>query len=168
MNWRRFWTFATGVASNQRGPTGSCMNEPETIQTILKTAKTIAIVGLSDRPGRPSLNVAHYLQQHGYRIVPVNPKARSRTILGEPVFDSLDEAVAAVGKVDVVDVFRDSVYVPEIVKDVIRLKISYLWLQEGVCHDEAAGGGGGEGIGVVMDRCILKAHAAWSRNSQRA
>jgi hypothetical protein len=144
------------------------MNEPETIQTILKTAKTIAVVGLSDKPGRPSLNVAHYLQQHGYRIVPVNPKARSRTILGEPVFDSLDEACAAVGKVDVVDVFRDSVYVPEIVKDVMRLKISYLWLQEGVCHDEAAGWAEADGIGVVMDRCILKAHAGWSRNSQRA
>jgi predicted CoA-binding protein len=144
------------------------MNEPETIQTILKTAKTIAVVGLSDKPGRPSLNVAHYLQQHGYRIVPVNPKARSRTILGEPVFDSLDEAAAVVGKVDVVDVFRDSVYVPEIVKDLIRLKISYLWLQEGVCHDEAAGWAEADGIGVVMDRCILKAHAAWSRSSQRA
>jgi uncharacterized protein len=144
------------------------MNEPETIRAILQNAKTIAVVGLSDRPGRPSLNVAHYLQQHGYRIVPVNPKARSRTILGEPVFDSLDEAAAAVGKIDVVDVFRDSVYVPEIVKDVIRLKISYLWLQEGVCHDEAAGWAEADGIGVVMDRCILKAHAGWSRNSQRA
>ena len=73
------------------------MNEPETIRTILKNAKTIAVVGLSDKPGRPSLSVAHYLQQHGYRIVPVNPKAKSKTILGEPVFDSLDEACAAVG-----------------------------------------------------------------------
>ncbi len=144
------------------------MNEPETIREILQNAKTIAVVGLSDKPGRPSLNVAHYLQQHGYRIVPVNPKARSRTILGEPVFDSLDEAAAAVGKIDVVDVFRAPVYVPEIVKDVIRLKISYLWLQEDVCHDEAAGWAEADGIGVVMDRCILKAHAAWSRNSQRA
>ena len=138
------------------------MNEPETIRTILKTAKTIAVVGLSDKPGRPSLSVAHYLQQHGYRIVPVNPEAKSRTILGEPTFDSLDEAYAAVGKIDVVVVFRDPVYVPEIVKDVIRLKIPYLWLQEGVCHDEAAGWAEADGIGVVMDRCILKAHAAWS------
>jgi hypothetical protein len=106
--------------------------------------------------------VAHYIQQHGYRIVPVNPKARSRTILGEPVFDSLDEACAAVGKIDLVDVFRDPVYVPEIVKDVMRLKIPYLWLQEGVCHDEAAGWAEADGVGVVMDRCIMKAHAAWS------
>jgi hypothetical protein len=140
------------------------MNEPETIRAILQNAKTIAVVGLSDKPGRPSLSVAHYMQQHGYRIVPVNPKAKSRTILGEPVFKSLDEAHAAVGKIDVVDVFRDPVYVPEIVKDVMRLKIPYLWLQEGVCHDEAAGWAEADGVGVVMDRCILKAHAAWSRN----
>ena len=140
------------------------MNEPETIRTILKNAKTIAVVGLSDKPGRPSLGVAHYLQHHGYRIVPVNPKAKSKTILGEPVFDSLDEACAAVGDIDVVDVFRDPVYVPEIVKDVIRLKIPYLWLQEGVCHDEAAGWAEADGVRVVMDHCMLKAHAAWSRD----
>jgi uncharacterized protein len=140
------------------------MNEPETIRTILKTVKTVAVVGLSDRPGRPSLSVAHYLQQQGYRIVPVNPMAKSRTILGEPVFGSLDEACAAVGTIDVVDVFRAPVYVPEVVKDVIRLKIPYLWLQEGVCHDEAAGWAEADGIGVVMDRCMLKAHAGWSRD----
>jgi uncharacterized protein len=143
------------------------MNDPETIRAILKNAKTIAVVGLSDRPGRPSLSVAHYMQQHGYRIVPVNPKARSKTILGEPVFDSLDEACAAVGTVDLVDVFRDPVYVPEIVKDVMRLKIRCLWLQEGVCHDEMAGWAEADGIKVVMDRCILKAHAAWSRDDAR-
>ena len=140
------------------------MNEPETIQTILKAAKTIAVVGLSDKPGRPSLSVSHYMQQHGYRIVPVNPQARSKTILGEPVFASLDEACAAVGDIDLVDVFRDPVFVPEIVKDVIRLKILYLWLQEGVIHDEAAGWAEADGVGVVMDRCILKEHAAWSRD----
>jgi predicted CoA-binding protein len=140
------------------------MNEPEMIGTILKTAKTIAVVGLSDKPGRPSLNVAHYLQQHGYRIVPVNPQAKSKTILGEPVFGSLDEAYTAVGDIDVVDVFRAPMYVPEIVKDVIRLKIPYLWMQEGVIHDEAAGWAEADGIGVVMDHCILKAHAAWLRD----
>jgi uncharacterized protein len=145
------------------------MNEPETIRTILKTARKIAVLGLSDRPGRPSLSVAHYLQQHGYQIVPVNPMAKSRTILGEPVFGSLDEACAAVGDIDVVDVFRAPMFVPEIVKDAIRLKIPYLWLQEGVCHDEAAGWAEADGIGVVMDHCMLKAHAAWSRDGgQRA
>ncbi|HEX4308972.1 MAG TPA: CoA-binding protein [Acidobacteriaceae bacterium] len=144
------------------------MNEPETIQAILKTAKTIAVVGLSDKPGRPSLNVARYMQQHGYRIVPVNPRAKSKTILGEPVFETLDQASAAVGKIDVVDVFRDPVYVPEIVKDVIRLKIPYLWLQEGVCHDEAAGWAEADGIGVVLDRCMLKEHARWNVVVNRA
>lgn len=143
------------------------MNEPETIRTILNTAKTIAVVGLSDRPGRPSLSVAHYLQQHGYRIVPVNPQAKTRTILGEPVFGSLDEACAAVGQIDVVDVFRAPMFVPEVVKDVIRLKIPYLWMQEGVSHDEAAGWAEADGIGVVMDRCMLKAHASWSRDGSR-
>ena len=132
------------------------MNEPETIRTILKTAKKIAVVGLSDRPGRPSLSVAHYIQQHGYRIVPVNPRAKSRTILGEPVFDTLDQACAAVGEIDVVDVFRDPVFVPEIVKDVIRLKIPYLWLQEGVVEAAAAARAEAAGVKVVMDRCILK------------
>jgi hypothetical protein len=144
------------------------MNEPTTIRTILKQAKTIAVVGLSDRPGRPSLSVAHYLQQHGYRIVPVNPMAKSRTILGEPVFDTLEEACAAVGEVELVNVFRDPVYVPEIVKDVMRLKIPYLWLQEGVCHDEAAGWAEADGVGVVMDRCMLKAHTAWLRDGHKA
>jgi predicted CoA-binding protein len=139
------------------------MNEPKLIRKILETAKTIAVVGLSDRPGRPSLGVTRYLQQHGYRIVPVNPKAKSETILGEKVYPSLDDACAAVGKIDVVDVFRASVYVPEIVKDVMRLKIPYLWLQQGVCHEEAAGWAEADGIGVVMDHCMLREHAAYLR-----
>jgi uncharacterized protein len=143
------------------------MNEPETIRSILKDAKTIAVVGLSDRPGRPSLGVAHYLQQQGYHIVPVNPQARSRLILGEKVHASLDEAWAAHGRIDLVDVFRNPVFVPEIVKDVIRLKIPALWLQEGVCHEEAAGWAEADGIKVVMDHCILKEHAAWARNGGR-
>ncbi len=143
------------------------MNEPETIRSILKDAKTIAVVGLSDKPGRPSLSVAHYLQQQGYHVVPVNPQARSKLILGEKVHASLDEAWRAHGRIDLVDVFRNPVFVPEIVKDVIRLKIPALWLQEGVCHDEAAGWAEADGIKVVMDHCILKEHAAWARNGGR-
>jgi predicted CoA-binding protein len=143
------------------------MNAPETIRTILKDAKTIAVVGLSDKPGRPSLSVAHYMQQQGYRIVPVNPQARSKLILGQKVHATLDEASAAHGRIDLVDVFRNPVFVPEIVKDVIRLKIPALWLQEGVCHEEAAGWAEADGIKVVMDHCILKEHAAWSRNGGR-
>ena len=143
------------------------MNEPETIRTILENAKTIAVIGLSDRLGRASLGVSRYLQQHGYRIVPVNPMARNETILGEHVYPSLDAAYAAVGTIDVVDVFRNPVFVPEIVKDVIRLKIPALWLQEGVCHDEAAGWAEADGIKVVMDHCMLREHMAWSRNGGR-
>ena len=99
------------------------MNEPQTIRTILENTKTIAVVGLSDLLGRASLSVSRYLQQQGYRIVPVNPMARSKTILGEQVYPSLDDAWAAIGTIDVVDVFRAPMHVPEIVKDVIRLKI---------------------------------------------
>ena len=140
------------------------MNDPQTIRTILETAKTIAVIGLSDKPGRPSLGVSRYMQEHGYTIIPVNPAAKSRLILGEKVHASLEEACAAHGRVDVVNVFRDPVFVPEVVKDVMRLKIPYLWLQEGVVHDEAAGWAEADGIGVVMDRCILKEHAALARS----
>ena len=139
------------------------MNEPKLIRTILETAKTIAVVGLSDKPGRASLGVSRYLQQHGYRIVPVNPRAKKETILGEKVYPSLEDACTAVGKIDVVDVFRAPMHVPAVVKDVMRLKSPYLWLQEGVCHDEAAGWAEADGIGVVMDHCMLREHAAHSR-----
>ena len=139
------------------------MNEPQLIRTILETVKTIAVVGLSSTPGRPSLSVSRFMQQEGYRIVPVNPTLIENTILGEKVYTSLDEACAAVGKIDLVNVFRDPVYVPEIVKDVMRLKIPYLWLQEGVCHEEAVAWAENDGIGVVMDRCILKERSALQR-----
>ena len=139
------------------------MNDPQTIRKILETAKTIAVVGLSDKLGRASLGVSHFMQQHGYRIVPVNPKVVGRTILGEHVYGSLDEACAGVGTIDVVNVFRAPVFVPEIVKDVMRLKIPYLWLQEGVVHEEAAEWAEADGVGVVMDRCMLKERAALDR-----
>jgi predicted CoA-binding protein len=138
------------------------MNEPETIRSILADTKTIAVVGLSDDSSRPSYGVARYLQQHGYRIVPVNPQIGST--LGETAYSSLDDACVALkaqGRtIDLVDVFRAPVFVPEIVKDVMRLKIPALWLQEGVCHEEAAAWAEADGIKVVMDRCILKDHAA--------
>ena len=137
------------------------MNEPETIETILTNSKTIAVVGLSDNPDRPSYGVAKYMQQHGYRIVPINPQV-TRPILGEQVYPTLDSACSS-RKIDLVDVFRAPVFVPEIVKDVMRLKIPYLWLQEGVCHEEAAEWAEADGIKVVMDRCILKDHAARAR-----
>ncbi|AXC10538.1 Succinyl-CoA synthetase [Acidisarcina polymorpha] len=131
------------------------MNEPETIREILENTKTIAVIGLSDKPERASYGVSKFMQQQGYRIVPVNPQATS--VLGEPAYSTLEEAFTANdGQIDLVNVFRASMFVPEIVKDVMRLKIPRLWLQEGVCHEEAAGWAEHAGIKVVMDRCILK------------
>jgi uncharacterized protein len=139
------------------------VNESDAIREILEHTKTIAVVGLTNREGRASLGVARFMQSRGYRIIPVNPAIESA--LGEKSYPTLDEAVASAGvKIDLVNVFRAPEYVPEIVKDAIRLKIPYLWLQEGVIHDEAAGWAEAVGIKVVMDRCILKDRmaAGWS------
>lgn len=131
------------------------MNEPALIQEILDRARTIAVVGLTNREGRASYGVSRFMQSQGYRIVPVNPLIESA--LGEAAYPDLDAAFAALdGKIDLVNVFRAPEYIPAIVKDVMRLKIPCLWLQEGVVHDEAAGWAEAAGIKVVMDRCILK------------
>ena len=140
------------------------MNEPETIREILENTKTIAVIGLSDKPGRARLGVSRFMQQQGYRIIPVNPLKRS--VLGEQAYATLDDAYTALnGEIDLVNVFRAPEFVPEIVKDVMRLKIPRLWLQEGVCHEEAAGWAEAAGVKVVMDRCILKDRmaAGWRR-----
>jgi|SRR5271154_2779894 len=130
------------------------MNEPATILEILNRAKTIAVVGLTNREGRASLGVSRFMQSRGYRIVPVNPRIES--VLGEQAYPTLDAAIEAVPEVALVNVFRAPSFVPDVVKDVIRLKIPYLWLQEGVIHDEAAAQAEATGVKVVMDRCILK------------
>jgi hypothetical protein len=132
------------------------MNEQETIRAIFKTGKTIAVVGLSDKPGRASLGVARFLQRSGYRIVPVNPEATE--VLGEKSYPTLDEALKAVGKIDVVDVFRASKFVAGIVDETIRLKLPYLWLQIGVIDEVAAQRAEAAGIKVVMDRCMMQEH----------
>ena len=135
------------------------MNEPETIQEILDRTRTIAVVGMSDREGRASYGVSRFMQSQGYRIVPVNPRIESA--LGERAYPDLDTAYQALeGGIDLIDVFRAPEFVPEVVKDTIRLKIPYLWLQEGVVHEEAAGWAEQAGIKVVMDRCILKERMA--------
>ena len=138
------------------------MNEPETIQRILEDTKTIAVVGLSESPGRASAGVARYMQSAGYRIVPVNPNIESA--LGEKAYPTLDDACKAMAAqgtaVDLVDVFRAPVFVPEIVKDVMRLKIPAVWLQLGVCHEEAAHWAEADGVLTVMDRCLMQEHAA--------
>jgi uncharacterized protein len=130
------------------------MNEPGTIREILDRARTIAVVGLTNREGRASLGVSRFMQSRGYRIVPVNPRIESA--LGEKSYPTLDAAVEAVPDIALVNVFRAPSHVPEIVEDTIRLKIPYLWLQEGVIHDAAASQAEAAGVKVVMDRCILK------------
>ena len=141
------------------------MNEPDTIDRILRESKTIAVVGLSESPGRASAGVARYMQGAGYRIVPVNPEIESA--LGERAYPDLDAAHAALAaegtQIDLVNVFRKPTYVPEVVKDVMRLKIPAVWLQLGVCHEEAAEWAEHAGVLTVMDRCIMQDYAGWKR-----
>lgn len=139
------------------------MNEPETIRNILENTRTIAVVGLSNKPERASFGVSNYLQRQGYRILPVNPSIDSA--LGEKAYPTLDAAAAAHGQIDLVNVFRAPEFVPAIVEDVIRLKIPYLWLQQGVCHEEAARRAEANGVKVVMDYCIYLQHTWLKRAS---
>lgn len=123
------------------------------IGELLKRTKTIAVVGLSDSPLRPSYGVSAYMQSHGYKIIPVNPSIKGA--LGEKAVGSLGEIEE---KIDIVDVFRRSEYVPELVDEAIRLKVPAIWLQEDVIHEEAAEKARKAGIFVVMDKCLLKEH----------
>jgi predicted CoA-binding protein len=129
------------------------MPQPDPIGDLLKKAKTIAVVGLSSSPLRPSYGVAAYMQAQGYRIIPVNPEIKGA--LGEKGYARLGEVPE---KIDVVDVFRRSEFVPDIVDEAIRLKLPAIWLQEGVIHEQAAEKARKAGLFVVMDRCILKEH----------
>lgn len=129
------------------------MNEPALIQEILTHCRTIAVVGLTDKESRASFGVSHFMQSRGYRIVPVNPMIES--VLGEKAYPNLEAACDAVPAIQLVDVFRAPRYIPEIVDEVIRLKLPYLWLQEGVIDAAAAARAEAAGVKVVMDRCIL-------------
>lgn len=131
------------------------MNSTDHVRELLSRTKTIAVVGLSSNPMRPSFGVSQYMQRKGYRIIPVNPNETS--VLGEKAYATLAEIP---GPIDLVDVFRRPEFVPEIVDEVIRLKIPALWLQEGVVHEAAASKAREAGVTLVMDRCILKEHRA--------
>jgi uncharacterized protein len=122
-------------------------------ENLLRSAKTIAVVGLSNRRSRPSYGVSEYMQSSGYRIIPVNPNETE--ILGEKSWASLEEIPE---HVDIVDIFRRPECVPEIVDSAIRIGAKGIWMQEGVVNDEAAGKARAAGLEVVMDRCILKEH----------
>jgi uncharacterized protein len=128
-------------------------NDYERIAELLKTAKTIAVVGLTDSPLRPSYGVTQYMRSQGYRIIPVNPNITEWQ--GEKAYPSLLDVPE---KIDIVDVFRRSDAVPEIVEQAIQIKAPAIWLQEGVIHEEAAERARLAGIFVVMDLCILKEH----------
>lgn len=138
------------------------VNPPaDQIAALLRTARTIAVVGLSADRTRPSHGVARALQRFGYRIIPVTPNAES--ILREPAvatLDQLPEALARDERVDIVDVFRRPEHVAGIVSDCIRLQLPALWLQEGVIDREAAERAVQAGIFTVMDRCLFKERAA--------
>ena len=122
-------------------------------ENLLRSAKTIAVVGLSSRRSRPSYGVSEYMQSRGYRIIPVNPNETE--VLGEKACASLEEIPE---HIDIVDIFRRAECVPDIVDSAIRIGAKGVWMQEGVVHDEAAGKARAAGLEVVMDRCILKEH----------
>lgn len=122
---------------------------------LLREARTVAVVGLSDNPHRASYQVSAYLQSKGYRVVPVNP--RLTEVLGEKSYPTLSEA-AREAQIDIVDVFRRPDAVPAIVDEMLMLGIPALWLQETVVHAEAAEKAREAGVVVVMDKCILKEH----------
>ena len=124
-----------------------------TIPELLKTSRTIAVVGLSSKRFRPSYGVTEYMQRNGFRIIPVNPL--ETTVLGEKSYASLE---AIPDRVDVVDIFRRPEFVPEIVEAAIRIGARAVWMQEGVVHEAAAERARAAGLMVVMDRCILKEH----------
>ena len=124
-----------------------------TIAELLTSARTIAVVGLSSRRARPSYSVSEYMQSAGYRVIPVNPQESE--VLGEKAYPDLDSVPAGV---DIVDIFRRSEFVPEVVEAAIRIGAKAVWMQEGVVHEEAAERARAAGLTVVMDRCILKEH----------
>lgn len=129
------------------------ITEADRITDVLQSAKTIAVVGLTDTPFRPSYGVSHYMQSQGYRIIPVNPNIKEW--MGAKAYESLVEVP---DKVDIVNIFRRSDAVPEVVDQAIQIKAHVIWMQEGVVHQKAAEKARQAGIFVVMDKCILKEH----------
>ncbi len=144
------------------------MSQPDPIADLLHHSSTIAVVGLSRNPLRPSHGVTAYMQSHGYRIIPINPQIEE--CLGEKAYASLldlqkldvqkDARKSPPPHIDIVNIFRRPEFVEEIVDQAIQLKVPAIWMQEGVIHEKAAERARQEGIFVVMDRCILKEHRA--------
>jgi predicted CoA-binding protein len=131
-----------------------------TIRKILETVRVIAVVGLSGHAWRPSNRVSGYMQTAGYRIIPVNPNERE--VLGEKAYATLDEVPE---KIDLVNVFRRSEFVPPVVEAAIRVGAKAVWMQEEVIHEAAAERARSAGLGVVMDRCIMQEHIRWKQET---
>jgi predicted CoA-binding protein len=129
--------------------------QPDPIADLLQRSKTIAVVGLSNSPLRPSHGVSAYMQANGYRIIPVNPKIKEA--LGETAYASLLDVPQ---KIDIVNIFRRPEFVEEVVDQAIQLKVPAIWMQEEVINEKAAEKAREAGIFVVMDQCILKEHKA--------
>jgi len=128
------------------------------VQRILTTSKTIAVVGLSDKPDRPSYDVASYLKEHGYRIIPVNPTIKEA--LGEKAYASLKDVP---GRIDVVQIFRRPEEVPAIVDDAISIGAKVVWMQPGAENEEAAAKAEAAGLKAVVGACMRTVHRTLRR-----
>jgi uncharacterized protein len=148
---------STNVSVHGTGSVPSAPNDPVT--EILKTSRTIAVVGLSNRKFRPSYGVADYLKSVGYRIIPVNPLEKE--VLGEKSYARLEDIPE---KIDIVDIFRRSEFVPDIVDAAIRIHARAVWMQEGVIHHEAAERARRAGLFVQMNSCILNRRLRLTRD----
>ncbi|APD13694.1 CoA-binding protein, partial [Pandoraea pulmonicola] len=143
------------------------MDTIERLGQILARDRVIAVVGLSPRPDRPSFTTSRYMQQHGYRIVPINPQAADSgaTVLGEIVYASLIEAADALRaegvEIQMVDCFRRSADIPPIAEEAVAIGANSLWMQLGIENDEAAALALAAGLDVVMDRCVKIEHQRW-------
>jgi len=129
--------------------------ESDPIAELFRSSRTIAVVGLSKNPMRASHGVSAYMQSQGYKIIPVNPEVDE--VLGEKAYPSLLDVP---DQIDIVDIFRRSEFVPEIVDQAIQRKARAIWMQEDVIHEKAAEKARRAGLFVIMDSCILKEHRA--------
>jgi len=127
--------------------------DPATVDKILSEYRTIAVVGLSDKPERASFRVANYLNHQGYRIIPVNPKLTE--LFGEKAYPDLESIPFSI---DIVDIFRRSEDIPPIVKSAIAIGAKAVWMQEGIINESSAREAANSGLDVVMDLCMLKEH----------
>jgi len=135
------------------GMNGEVAPEDRELRALLGDAHTIAVVGLSSKPDRPSFGVAAYLQEHGYRIVPVNPNETE--VLGEPAYPSLADVP---DRVDLVDVFRRPEFTPNAARSAVEIGAGVLWLQLGIANEDARAIATAAGLAVIMDACLMVEH----------